>query len=728
MTEETGSKPYPDSLTGLIERVTFFNEENGFAVLKVKASGHRDPVTVVGSLPSANAGEWLVAEGRWVIDKEHGRQLQASVLKSTPPNSLEGIEKYLASGMIRGIGPVYAKKLVQKFGQKIFGIIESASARLEEVEGIGPQRRQKIKAAWEEQKVVRDIMVFLHTQGVGTSRAVRIYKTYGEQAISVVQANPYVLARDIVGIGFKTADQIAKKLGFPVDSLLRADAGLQHALLTATNEGHCALPMGLLKLQAAQLLEVKAATVDQAIHRLSDGGEILVETIAGRDLVYLPGLKKAEEEVAEKIRRLAAQPSGYPPIDLEKALIWCQSRTGKELSPSQKRAIGLALRQRLTVITGGPGVGKTTLLHSLLLILCAKKVKCLLCAPTGRAAKRLEESTGMEAKTIHRLLEINAHSGRFSRNEANPLDGDLLIIDETSMVDLPLLHHLLRALPPCAHLILVGDADQLPSVGPGRLLQDILQSRIVPAIHLTEIFRQASGSSIISSAHRINEGNLPELGGGTADSDFFFIERNEPGQIVAAIIDLVQRRIPEKFRLNPLQDIQVLCPMHRGPLGVREINALLQKELNPLQPGETAVEKYGWRFAPRDKVIQMENDYQKEVFNGDIGQVLSLDPDEREITVRFDKREVLYSFDELDQLAPAYAITIHKAQGSEFPAVVIPLAMQQFLLLQRNLIYTGITRGKQLVVLIGQKKALAYAVHNDTISERYSGLLHRLKQ
>ncbi len=726
MQDSSSEKPYPDSITGLIERVTFFNEENGFSVLKVKAQGFRDLVTVVGSLPSANAGEWLVAEGRWVIDREHGRQLQASLLKSTPPSTLEGIEKYLASGMIKGVGPVYAKKLVQKFGQKIFDIIETASARLEEVEGIGPQRRQKIKAAWEEQKVVRDIMVFLHTHGVGTSRAVRIYKTYGDQAIQTVQANPYVLARDIHGIGFKTADQVAKKLGFPADSLLRADAGLQHTLLQATDEGHCALPFGILKLQAVKLLDVEGAIVEQAIHRLLDGGEIVRESIGDRDLIYLPALRKSEEFIAEKVRRLAASPCRYPPIDLEKALSWCQKQTGKELSPSQKRAIGLALRQRMFILTGGPGVGKTTLLDFLLMILRAKKVRCLLCAPTGRAAKRLEESTGMEAKTIHRLLEINAHTGRFSRNEGNPLEGDLLVVDETSMVDLPLFHQLLRALPPDAHLILVGDADQLPSVGPGRLLQDMIQSRVVPVIHLTEVFRQASGSQIITSAHQINEGHMPDLGG-AAESDFFFIERPEPAQAVSTLLDVVKRRIPDKFQLDPLQDIQVLCPMHRGPLGVREINTLLQKELNPLQPGEISIEKYGWRFAPRDKVIQMENDYQKEVFNGDIGQVVSLDPEERELSVRFDRREVIYSFDELDELAPAYAITVHKAQGSEFPAVVVPLAMQQFLLLQRNLVYTGITRGKRLVVLIGQKKALAYAVHNETISERYSGLLQRLK-
>jgi exodeoxyribonuclease V alpha subunit len=717
----------PESLSGLIERVTFFNEENGFAVLKVKAKGHRDEVTVVGTSPAVNAGEWLTAEGRWVRDREFGLQFRAELLKSAAPTTKEGIEKYLGGGMVKGIGPVYARKLVHKFGEKIFDIIENYSARLEEVDGIGPQRRRRIKGAWAEQKVVREIMVFLHSQGVSTSRAVRIYKTYGEQAIDRVQSDPYTLARDIHGIGFATADRIAQNIGIPHDSILRACAGLDHVLLEATNDGHCALPLNLLKENARKLLSVDDTIIAAALERSLAGQGLALESIGGQELIFLPSLKRAEENITRRIRELCALPAAYPQIDLEKAIPWSQQKTGKELAPSQREALKQAFAHRALIITGGPGVGKTTLVNAILQILRAKKVRCQLCAPTGRAAKRLSETTGLEAKTIHRLLEVQPATGMFTRNENRPLDCDLLVVDETSMVDVPLMSHLLRAVPAQGSLLLVGDVDQLPSVGPGLVLRNLIESGVVPVARLTEVFRQAAGSQIITNAHRINQGLLPELPARDPDRDFYFVEREEPERIADTLLELVKRRIPNKFKLDPIRDIQVLCPMNRGTLGIRELNARLQAELNPARPDEPSVEKFGWQFHVRDKVIQTENDYDKEVFNGDIGQILNVDLLEREVTVSFVPREVVYDFGELDELALAYAITIHKSQGSEFPAVVIPLAMQHYLLLQRNLVYTGVTRGKQLVVLVGQKKALAVAVRNNRTEERFSGLLARLK-
>jgi exodeoxyribonuclease V alpha subunit len=716
-----------EEIAGLVERVTFFNEESGFAVLRVKVRGHRELVTVLGSLPAVSAGEWLTAKGWWVRDKEHGLQFKAQVLKAVPPTTSEGVERYLAGGFVKGVGPVLAKKLVGHFGAEVLGVISDNPADLESVDGIGPKRRERIATAWQEGMQIREIMLFLHSHGVSTGRAVRIYKTYGNLAIQTVQENPYTLAKEIHGIGFATADQIAQSVGIPKDSLNRARAGIDHVLLGATSEGHCALPLEKLKAAAVKLLEVPVETIEQALSKMLTNGFLLLEEIDGEPLVFLPHLRKAEDGIATKVKRLATAGVTYPRIDFEKAIAWCETKTGKTLAPSQREALKTALTSRATVITGGPGVGKTTLVNSILLILRAKKVKCLLCAPTGRAAKRLTETTGMEAKTIHRLLEVDPATGRFQRNEDRPLDCDLLIVDETSMVDVLLMYALLRALPKTSGLIMVGDVDQLPSVGPGNALRDLIDSGVVPVVRLTEVFRQAATSKIITSAHLIRQGKMPELRSAESGTDFYFIERNTPEEIAATLVRLVEDRIPKGHHLDPIRDIQVLCPMNRGSIGVRELNSVLQGALNPARPGEPAVERFGWRFQVRDKVIQTENNYKKEVFNGDIGTIEKIDPVEQELSIRFDDRLVTYDFGELDEVSLAYAVTIHKSQGSEFPAVVIPVAMQHYMLLQRNLIYTGITRAKRLLVVVGQKKALGLAIRNDQARKRYSGLLSSLK-
>jgi exodeoxyribonuclease V alpha subunit len=716
--------PPADGLSGLVERVTFHNEDTGFAVLKVKVKGRRDLVAVVGVVAAISPGEWITAEGHWERSRDHGMQLRASGIRCQPPTSLEGIEKYLGSGLIRGIGPVYAKKLVGKFGEKIFEIIESSSARLQEVEGIGAGRRQQIKAAWAEQRVVRDIMVFLHSHGISTSRALRVFKLYGEDAIARVRANPYLLARDIPGIGFKSADAVGAKLGFGHDSILRARGGLQHVLAAATGEGHTALPRSLLLSQAAELLGVNEDVVDGALEREVADGLLEVESVGGDPMIFLPALRAAEVTIAETLRRLAGQPPSYPAIDFPKALDWVQTKSGKTLSPSQVAALQQVLGARVVVITGGPGVGKTTLLDSLLRILAAKQVKFQLCAPTGRAAKRMGESTGQQALTIHRLLEF-LPTGGFKRGRGHPLETDLVVVDEFSMVDVPLMASLCRALPPRASLVLVGDPDQLPSVGCGSILADVLASGAVPSVRLTEIFRQAEASRIVRAAHEVRHGRVPG-DAAEAGSDFAFLARETPEEISALVLRLVREEIPRRLGLDPLRDVQVLVPMHRGSLGIRELNVVLQSALNPPHPDRAEIERFGTKFRVGDKVLQTRNNYDKEVFNGDIGRIAAIDSEGRQAGIDFDGRRVVYDFGELDEVEPAYAISIHKSQGSEFPAVVIPLAMQHFLLLQRNLLYTGITRGKKLVVIAGQRKALATAVRQNDTRKRMGGLRWRL--
>ena len=712
-------------LAGLVERVTYHNVENGFCVLRAKARGHSDVVTVVGHAATIAAGEWITASGEWTNDRTHGQQFKARFLRTSPPTSADGIEKYLASGMIRGVGPVYAKKLVRAFGEKVFEIIEEAPGRLQEIDGVGPVRAANILAAWAEQKAVREIMVFLHSHGVGTARAVRIFKTYGSDAIQVMTENPYRLARDIRGIGFKTADAIAMKLGIEKTATMRVRAGISYALTEAMDEGHCGLPTDELVPLAEKLLEVTEELVRTALDLELREGNVIADRVGDAPCVFLAGLYHAERTIAGRLMRLANGTLPWPWIDPDKALPWVEKHIGLALAESQVAAIRLALKSKVVVMTGGPGVGKTTIIRGILRILAAKGTELLLCAPTGRAAKRMTEATGFEAKTIHRLLEVDPKSGGFKCGEDNPLDCDLLVVDEASMVDVLLMQALLKAIPDRAALLVVGDIDQLPSVGPGQVLADIISSGAVPVVRLTEVFRQAAQSRIITNAHRINQGMVPDLSPPKSDSDFYFVQAEDPETAVVRIIELVKTRIPKRFGLDPIRDIQVLCPMNRGGVGARSLNIELQGALNPA--GEHKVERFGWTFSPGDKVMQVENNYDKEVYNGDIGTIDSVDTAEGVLAASFDGRIITYEFGELDMLVPAYAATIHKSQGSEYPAVVIPVHTQHYTMLQRNLLYTGVTRGKKLVVLIGQKKAIAIAVRNVSGRRRWSKLAEWLR-
>ncbi|KQS74253.1 recombinase RecD [Methylobacterium sp. Leaf361] len=715
-----------ETLAGTIERVTFHSPETGFCVLKVQARGKRDLVPVIGHAPAISAGEWITATGIWHTDRQHGLQFKADTLKVTPPTGIEGIEKYLSSGHMRGIGPAMAKRIVAAFGEGTFEIIEAEPARLIEVGGIGPKRAARIVAGWAEQKAVREIMLFLHAHGVGTARAVRIFKTYGHEAIAVMTEDPYRLAKDIRGIGFKTADAIAMKLGLTKEAPQRLRAGISFALQTATDAGHCALPVADLVALAVDLLGVEAPLIRTALLDVLETDEVVQDIIGDKACIFLTGLHAAERAIAERLRRRAAGSLPWPEIDLARALPWVAEKTGKTLSPSQEAAVRLVLGAKLAVVTGGPGVGKTSTLDTILRVLRAKGVRVLLAAPTGRAAKRMSEQTGLEAKTLHRLLEIDPKHGGFSRNEENPLPCDLLVIDETSMVDVPLMNALTKAVPEHAGLLLVGDVDQLPSVGPGQVLADVIASGAVPVARLTEVFRQAAESRIVVNAHRINAGKMPEPAPRGAESDFHVIEIDAPEPAVQTLIEVVTRRISARYGLDPVRDVQVLTPMQRGVLGARNLNHELQAVLNP-NPA-VSVERFGWRFSPGDRVMESQNDYDREVFNGDLGTVARIDEDEGAVIVEFEGREVIYPYGELDTLVPAYATTIHKSQGSEYPAVVIPLAMQHWTMLARNLLYTGVTRGKRLVVLLGQRKAVAVAVRGGTMKPRWTKLREWLAQ
>ncbi|MDR0966333.1 MAG: ATP-dependent RecD-like DNA helicase [Myxococcales bacterium] len=760
--------PPSDNLEGVLERVTFVNEENGWGVFRVAVEGKRDLVTAVGNLLGVQPGESLRMTGHWTNSRQYGEQFDVAGYTTLRPSSLLGIERYLGSGLVKGVGKVFAKRLVEAFGEATLEVIEKNPTKLSEVEGIGPKRRERIMQAWAEQREIREVMLFLQSHGVSPAYAVKIYKRYGHKAIDTVTENPYRLARDIFGIGFKTADRIAQAIGIPTDSPRRAEAGLIHVLSEGSDDGHVFLPRDLLLSKSVQMLQIDEQILTTAITDLEEQGEIAIEghpgtarfdeagqrmlqldgnsmpsdvpvrnpdtaeSIALSDSaslcapIYLRPLHIAETGIAARVHALLATKLERPPIHVERAIAWFEDKQHIELADAQRDAIRRAIDSKILVITGGPGTGKTTLVNGIIRILEKKGVRIRLAAPTGRAAKRMSETTHREAVTIHRLLEFSPKSMNFERGRDNPIDADLLILDEASMLDTTLAYSVLKALPLACQLILVGDVDQLPSVGPGAVLADFIASERVPVVRLSTIFRQAKKSLIVVNAHRINEGQFPTEGNpqkANAPRDFYFIERDEPEGCLEAIRKLVQVRLPRAFGFDPFNDIQVLTPMRRGLLGGHNLNADLQTLLNP--QGRALL--CGSRLLREgDKVMQLTNNYDLEVFNGDVGRVMAIDEEERMLQVSFDGRLVTYESGNLDELALAYACTIHKSQGSEYPCAVIPVHTQHFLMLQRNLLYTAVTRARKMVVLVGSKRALGIAIKTVDQNLRYTRLKQRL--
>lgn len=721
----TTNKPL-ETIVGFVERITYHNHENGFAVIKAYIRGRRELVTVTGSVPSITLGEHITASGCWHNDLFHGLQFKAEYLLSVRPTNIIGIEKYLGSGLIRGIGPHFAKKLVDTYKEDVFNVIEQHPKRLKEVEGLGKVRINQIVASWSEQQSIREIMIFLQSHGVSTMKATRIFKVYGQGAINIVNENPYQLSRDIYGIGFLSADKIAMNLGIAQDSILRARAAVNYVLMEAVSLGNCALPQEELVEQSSKLLKIPKEILVSAIDMEVESKSLIKDRLDGIDdeMVFLSLYYHYERNIANILSKLPSSPPVWYGIDGRVAIPWVESRLSIKLADNQIEAISTVLQSKITVITGGPGTGKTTLINSILKILTVKNYSIKLCAPTGRAAKRLSETTGNKAVTIHRLLQFNPSTNKFNFNNENPLKCDLLIVDECSMIDVPIMHSLLRALPATTGLILVGDVDQLPSVGPGQVLKDIINSGAIPTIKLDHIFRQAATSDIIVNAHMVNQGQMPNLKSSSENTDFYFVE-TKPENIAAKIIELVKSRIPKKFNFDPIMDIQILCPMQKGAAGVRALNIELQKALNPAH--SKGIERYGQVFAPGDKVMQIVNNYDKDVYNGDIGFIKELNPEEQTLIINFDNNNVRYEFSELDEIILAYATTIHKSQGSEYPVIIMPISMQHLIMLKKNLIYTGITRGRKLVMIVGEQKALAIAVQSDVKQGRYTKLKEFLK-
>ncbi|MCR4441714.1 MAG: ATP-dependent RecD-like DNA helicase [Peptococcaceae bacterium] len=707
-----------ESLSGVVERITYINEESGFSVIKIRCKGFSELVSVVGNMAAVNVGSVVSLKGQWNHDSKYGRQFNVHSYSETIPASAAGIEKYLGSGLIKGIGPVNAKRIVRRFKEDTIRVIEEEPEKLTEVEGIGQKRLEMIQKAWQEHKEIKNIMLFLQEYGVSAAYAVKIYKAYGNESVRVVKENPFRLADDIWGIGFKTADRIAGKMGFERESYPRCRAGLIYVLNQMSNEGHCYLRRDQLIKEAENLLEISPETISKTIDRMLAEDSLILDE---EDALYLPSLYFSEEGTARRIKEILSHKSKYNPERVDEIVAQVEKENNIVYDRAQVEAIRAAAASKFMVLTGGPGTGKTTTTLAIIKVFEKMWARILLAAPTGRAAKRLSEAAGMEAKTIHRLLEFKPPHG-YQKNAGNPLACDVLIIDETSMVDIVLMYNLLRAVPDSAVVILVGDVDQLPSVGPGSVLKDLIDSGKVKVVRLERIFRQAQGSMIVTNAHRINRGDFPLLKS-EKEGDFFFIEENDAARVVEIIKNLCSSRLPAYYRVDPIDDIQVLAPMTRGEAGTRNLNEILQETLNP---GEKCVFYGGVKYKLADKVMQVKNNYDKNVFNGDIGRITGINQEDRTVTIRFDQQEVEYDLTELDEVVLAYAATIHKSQGSEFKIVVAPLLTQHFMLLQRNLLYTCVTRAKKVLVLVGSKKALAIALKNNKVEKRNTLLARRL--
>jgi exodeoxyribonuclease V alpha subunit len=722
-----------ETLEGYLDRIVYSNEQNSYTVAKVKTRGNPELVTVVGQLAGVAPGQELKLSGTWETHPKFGQQFRATGYMVSLPAQIYGIKKYLGSGMIKGIGPAMAERLVDWFEEDTLQVIEQSPERLLEVDGIGEKRLEIIRQAWESQKDIRDVMIFLQGHGVSTGYSVKIFKQYGQNAIGVVRKNPYRLAEDIFGIGFLIADRIAERLGIEKNAMIRAEAGILHVLDRMSDQGHVFALYDELLERAETLLEIDQERLEAGVKNLAASGHLILEDFQLCDTfsqaataVYQRPFYVAESGIATRLKVLLTVPIEDLGLDAGRIEKLVQRRQAIVLSKEQRVGLQTALSRKVSIITGGPGTGKTTLVRAILTVFHGAGKRVLLCAPTGRAAKRLSEVTGHEAKTIHRMLSYDFKSGGFKKNENNPLDTDVIIVDEASMVDTFLMYYLLKAVPMTAVLVMVGDVDQLPSVGAGNVLRDMIDSQQIPVVFLKEIFRQARESLIITNAHRINQGLSPTVPDTDRDTvqDFYFIHQEDPEKVLSTILELCCDRIPNRFNLDPILDVQVLSPMHKGMIGTKNLNRVLQQSLNP---SEDVIERMGQHFRRGDRVMQIRNNYQKEVFNGDVGTLKRINRDLQRVTVKYNGRAVDYEFFELDELLLAYAVSVHKSQGSEYGAVILPVMTQHYILLQRNLIYTGVTRAKRLVVLIGSKQALAIALRNDTPHKRLTRLSDRLK-
>lgn len=717
-----------DELFGYIERITFHNPDNGFTIAKLQPPKIKDLVTIVGSLPSVQPGETVRCEGSWKNHLIHGKQFEVDQYKIETPADIRGIKKYLGSGLIKGIGPTYASRIVDHFGPETLHIIDTDPKKLIEVPGVGKKRVAKILSCWADQRSIREVMIFLQNYGVSPTYAQKIFKTYGKKSIEILKENPYCLARDIFGIGFCSADKVAKAMGFETHSSVRVEAGIEYVLMQLSSDGHVCYPLSEFLEEAMTVLEVEKEIIEASVENCIQENRVIVSdnTHLGITEPYIWNrpLFLSEKGIAHELKRLTKHPSELRSIDTEKAIEWVQKKLSLELAEKQQKAVIQSVTKKLHIITGGPGTGKSTITNAILSVTSALTKEIILAAPTGRAAKRMTEITGKKASTIHSLLEFDFRAGKFKRNRDNPLTCDLIIIDEASMIDTLLMYNLLKAIPSHSRIIFVGDINQLPSVGPGNVLKDFIGSHSIPVTALNEIFRQAAGSTIITNSHKINEGKFPDIRN-LYDSDFFFIEAEDKEDVLSQIVSLLEKRVPQKYRYDPLQEIQVLSPMKKGVVGTENLNQVLQSVLNKK---DNYITQAGKRLQVGDKVMQIKNNYNKEVFNGDVGFIHKMDTNEQLVLIDFEGKMVEYDFSDLDEIVLAYAVSIHKYQGSECPCIIMPIHTTHFKLLHRNLFYTGVTRGKELVIIVGTKKAIAIAINNDEVKKRYTGLQHTISE